>query len=99
VPGDSHLEAEVRFLTTVEGGRRTPVKTGYRGQFFYDGCDWDAIHTYPDVEWVHPGDTVRTLIWFLSPEKHLGKMVPGKREGKKLVARGKVTQLLQLAAF
>ena len=95
------IEAEVRFLTTAEGGRRGPVKSGYRGQFFYDGLDWDASHDYPDVGWVQPGDTVRSFICFMSPEKHVGKLFPGKefsiREGQKIVGKGKITNLLKLA--
>jgi translation elongation factor EF-Tu-like GTPase len=95
---EPHIEAEVRFLTTEEGGRRTPVKSGYRGQFFYDGLDWDANHDYPDVEWVQPGDIVRSLICFMSPEKHVGKVVLGKefsiREGTRVIAKGRVVRLL-----
>lgn len=36
-----HLEAEIYYLTEAEGGRKTPVASGYRGQFYYDGKDWD----------------------------------------------------------
>ncbi|ANO49162.1 hypothetical protein V8245_12300 [Flavobacterium columnare] len=36
-----YLEAEIYYLTEAEGGRKTPVASGYRGQFYYDGKDWD----------------------------------------------------------
>jgi len=36
------LEAEIYYLTTEEGGRNSYVVSGYRGQFHYNGKDWDA---------------------------------------------------------
>lgn len=95
------IEAEIRFLTPDEGGRHTPARSGYRPQFYYDGHDWDAHQEYPDVEWVHPGETARTLLWFLSPEAHLGRVQVGMefevREGARAVGRGRVTKILSLA--
>lgn len=94
------VEAEVIFLPTDAGGRQGPAFSGYRPQFYYDGHDWDAIQTYPDVERVNPGDTVRAYLSFLSPEMHVGKLSVGTmfllREGHKAVAYGRVTQILEL---
>jgi len=93
-------EAQIAFLSTAEGGRKNPVKTGYRPQFYYDGHNWDAIQTFPDREWVYPGETVIAYIAFLSPEHHRGKLHPGKefelREGLQIVATGIVTKLVEL---
>jgi translation elongation factor EF-Tu-like GTPase len=95
------IEAEIRFLTAEEGGRHTPARSGYRPQFYYDGHDWDALQEYPDVEWVHPGETARTLLWFLSPDAQLGRVHEGMefevREGARVVGRGRVTKILSLA--
>jgi hypothetical protein len=33
------IESEIRYLTTAEGGRKTGVTSGYRGQFHYEGDD------------------------------------------------------------
>jgi len=97
------IEAEVTFLPTHASGRQGPAFSGYRPQFFYDGHDWDAIQTYPDVEQVNPGDTVRVHFTFLSPELHTGKVVPGKRfllrEGQRVVGYGQVTCILRLEEF
>ncbi|SRR5260370_26304499 len=94
------VEAEVTFLRSDAGGRAGPALSGYRSQVFYDGHDWDAIQSYPDVKQAHPGDTVRVYLAFLSPHVHLGKVVPGKmlliREGTKVVAYGQVTRVLAL---
>lgn len=94
-----HIEAEICYLTPEEGGRRTPVSSGYRGQFYYDGSNWDAEQFF-DVEPVMPKAKVKAQIWFTRPEEHRGKLWPGKefeiREGARIVARGKVTKLLEL---
>ena len=39
------IEAEITFLTSEEGGKKLPVFSGYRPQFYYDGHDWDAVQS------------------------------------------------------
>jgi translation elongation factor EF-Tu-like GTPase len=94
------IEAQITFLATEQGGRKSGAFSGYRPQFAYDGMDWDAVHTYPDNEVVYPGQTVRVILSFLSPEQHVGKLWPGKtfqcREGQKVVANGVVLKILEL---
>lgn len=94
------IEAEIYFLTTQEGGRSKPAFDGYRPQFYYDGHDWDAHQSYPDVKQVNPGDTVRTYLAFLSPDEHFGNVYVDMefliREGSRTVAKGIVTKILKL---
>ena len=93
-------EATATFLTAADGGRSGPAFSGYRPQFHYAGHDWDAVNVYPDVPQVNPGDTVRILLSFLSPDAHLGKLVVGSpfllREGRTIVAYGAITKILEL---
>lgn len=93
-------EAILTFLPTDDGGRSDPVFSDYRPQFYYDSCDWDAPHTYPDVESVKPGETVRVILSFLSPDQHVGKLNVGTpfliREGRKIVGYGAITKLVEL---
>jgi translation elongation factor EF-Tu-like GTPase len=95
-------EAVLTFLPTEHGGRSGAVSSNYRPQFYYDGRDWDAPHTYPDVESVKPGDTVRVVLSFLSPDQHFGKLNVGTpfliREGQKIVGYGAITKLMELEA-
>lgn len=95
------IGAGIRFLTTEDGGRRTPARSGYRPQFHYDGQAWAAHQEYPDVEWVHPGENARTFLWFFSPDAHVGRIHVGMefevREGAQLVGRGRITKILTLA--
>ncbi len=92
------IEACVRYLTTIDGGRKTPVANGYRGQFHYEHNDkvWDAIQTFPDG--IEPGRMIKSIIWF--PDEswnnhHIDHVYVGMRfeirEGRKIVARGLVT--------
>ena len=96
------IEAEIYYLTTKEGGRNTPVFSGYRGQFYYNGLDCDAPQEFPDMEEVKPGETVRAYLAFLSPQLHANNIHEGMeflvREGAKTVGKGKVTKILELEA-
>lgn len=92
------LEVEIYYLTTEEGGRKTPVRNGYRGQFYYDDCDWDAKQEFINIEECAPGQSVRAYLKTLSPEYHHGKFFEGKefeiREGARVVGKGKVLKVL-----
>jgi len=94
------VEVEIVFLPTEAGEKKRSALSGYRPQFYYDGHDWDAVQTYPDVEQVNPGDKVRAYLAFLSPDAHVGKLSVGTmflvREGQTTVGYGRVTQVLEL---
>jgi translation elongation factor EF-Tu-like GTPase len=94
-------EGSVTFLTSQEGGRSLPVPSGLRPLFHYDGRDWIAVLTFPDVELAELGATVRVIFSFLSPEAHYGKVVVGTpflvREGTKVIGHGVITKLMDLA--
>ncbi len=94
------IEVVMTFLRTEEGGKTRPAFSGYRPQFYYQGEDWDAQHTYIGVEQVNPGDTVTAQLKFLSPQFHVGKIAVGMefqiREGNRTVATGRVTKILHL---
>lgn len=96
------IEGQVTFISADSGGRKAPIFQGYRPQFFYDDCDWDAVQLYPDAEQVNPGDTVRVLFCFTRPAAHVNKLWPGKmfliREGARTIGYGQVTKLLNLEA-
>jgi elongation factor Tu len=94
------IEVEIYYLPPEHGGRQTPAFTGYRPQFYYRGCDWDAQHEYPDSDPVLPGESVRAYIEFFSPAQHLGKVVEGMpfllREGNRTVGYGSVLKVIDL---
>ncbi len=94
------IEAVMTFLRTEEGGRKSPVFSGYRPQFHYQHDEGDASHTYVGVEQVNPGDTVTAQLKFYRPQNHDGKIAVGMefliREGNRTVATGRVTKILHL---
>src|SRR5438874_2276300 len=97
------IEAEIRYLTAEEGGRRTSVSSGYRGQFFYGGDDYDGFQYFPDLPdgvMVEHGTPVRALIRFrqeMWDDVHSKKITVGMpfqiREGNRTVGRGIVTKM------
>jgi hypothetical protein len=93
------IEAEIYYLSEEEGGRKTAVGNGYRGQFYYNGKDWDAPQQFKDKVWCNPGETVRVQLQTLSSEYHVGQIKQGMefetREGSKTVGRGKVLKVLR----
>ena len=93
------IEAEIYYLTAQEGGRNSAVGNGYRGQFYYDGKDWDALQEFMDKEICQPGETVKVKMWTLSPDFHTGKLWIGKefkiREGARTVGRGIIKNIFK----
>ncbi|QDV29142.1 Elongation factor Tu [Planctopirus ephydatiae] len=97
------IEVEIRYLTTEEGGRRTGVFSGYRGQFYYGGNDYDGVQFFPDLsddQMVELGTTIRAYVRFLQERwdevhsKHITVGMPFEiREGNRTVGRGRVTKV------
>ncbi len=95
-----HLEVEISFLSTKEGGRTQPaISIKYRPQFYFNGYDWVTIIIFQEKEFVFPGETVSAYLSFLSPEMIKEKIYNGMhfeiREGQKVVANGFVKQILE----
>lgn len=96
---EPQLEAEIYYLTEQEGGRKTAVNNGYRGQFHYNGKDWDAPQQFIDKETCNLGETVKVYLQTLSSDFHIGHFFVGQefetREGSKIVGKGKITRIIR----
>ncbi|MFG2133368.1 elongation factor Tu [Streptomyces sp. NPDC048751] len=86
--------AQVYVLSTREGGRSTPVSTGYRPQFYIRTADVVGDVDLGDVAVVRPGERVAMTV-------ELGRDVPLEpglgfaiREGGRTVGAGTVTAVL-----
>lgn len=83
--------ARVYLLGTAEGGRRTPITTGYRPQFYIRTGDVVGDVTLPgDTAMAMPGDTVELTVVLGRPvplEPGLGFAI---REGGRTVGAGTV---------
>jgi translation elongation factor EF-Tu-like GTPase len=94
--GHHVIESRISYLK--------PVRSGYRGQFFYDGDDFDGFQAFPEVDaaaFVEPGCEVRAFIRFRAEmweQVHQFKLHIGKRfeirEGTRVVGEGVVTRLM-----
>ncbi|WP_326696371.1 elongation factor Tu [Streptomyces sp. NBC_01754] len=89
-----HFTAQVYVLSAKEGGRATPVATGYRPQFHIRTADVVGDVDLGEVAVARPGDTVTMTV-------ELGRDVPletglgfAVREGGRTVGAGTVTGLL-----
>ncbi|MDI5968000.1 elongation factor Tu [Streptomyces sp. SL13] len=89
----SRFTARVFVLPTEQGGRRTPVSTGYRPQFYIRTADVVGDVDLGGTAVARPGDTVEMTV-------ELGRAVPlepglgfAVREGGRTVAAGTVTSV------
>ncbi|MGM5630594.1 hypothetical protein O2K51_06780 [Apibacter raozihei] len=92
------LEAEIYYFKEEEGGRKTAIANGYRGQFFYNDKDWDAPQNFINKETCQPGESIKVFLTTLNPVFHFGNFFMGKtfliREGNRTVGKGKITRIL-----
>ncbi|WP_405875075.1 MULTISPECIES: elongation factor Tu [unclassified Streptomyces] len=88
------FSARVYVLSTREGGRSTPVSSGYRPQFYIRTADVVGDVDLGEVALARPGETVTMIV-------ELGREVPLEpglgfaiREGGRTVGAGTVTALV-----
>jgi translation elongation factor EF-Tu-like GTPase len=92
------VEADIRFLSTADGGRRKAAVSGYRpNHLVRDDYLTSGVHDYLDVSEAKPGDTVRATITFISSEAYPGSLWIGKvinvQEGSKVVGYATITRI------
>jgi elongation factor Tu len=100
VPGSitphTKFKAGIYILTKEEGGRHTPVFSGYRPQFYFRTTDVTGTITLPEgVEMVMPGDNVTVTAELITPiamEKQLRFAI---REGGRTVSAGVVSEIIE----
>jgi translation elongation factor EF-Tu-like GTPase len=93
---DAWMEVRLEFLSTDEGGRATPVRSGYRPLLRLVGADdlYGMLEVVFVVdEWVEPGGSALARIRLATPEV-LPVLKAGDEfemlEGHRVVARGRV---------
>lgn len=92
----SRFRAEVYVLGRDEGGRHTPIFTGYRPQFYVRTTDVTGRVTLPeDIEMVMPGDNARVDVALAKPiALEVGSRF-AIREGGKTVGSGLVSEVYE----
>jgi hypothetical protein len=90
---------DVRFRTTDEGGRETPISGGnfYACPLFIDGEGFDC-RIFLQNNRIELGEWYRLPVKFLYPEYVKSKLLPGKTiilwEGKD-IADGRIAEVLE----
>jgi translation elongation factor EF-Tu-like GTPase len=95
-----HFIALLHFISEKEGGRKTPISSGYRTgiKFSSHGEFILGEHNFIDTDLVFSGDTVNAEITIIDFEKLNGKLYTGLDfdfyEGEILMGKGVVTKIL-----
>lgn len=89
------FDAEIYVLSKDEGGRHTPILTGYKPQFYIRTTDVTGELKLPEgVEMAMPGDTIKTTISLINAVALEEQQRFAIREGGKTVGAGVVTKIL-----
>ncbi|HZX01126.1 MAG TPA: elongation factor Tu [Candidatus Paceibacterota bacterium] len=92
----TEFEAEVYILSKEEGGRHTPIFSGYKPQFYIRTTDVTGEVTLPTgTEMVMPGDTIKYTVKLIAPVALEEKTRFAIREGGKTVGAGVVTKIIK----
>ena len=92
--------ATLTYKTTENGGRKTPVQSGYRSQvkFDFEEMQTSGQQTFIDRELVFPGDTVEAEMKIVSGDQFAGKLTEKMnfefREGSTVIGTGIIKQII-----
>jgi len=90
------FKAEVYVLSKEEGGRHTPLFSGYRPQFYFRTTDITGIINLPEgVEMVMPGDNSQFIVELIAPIAMEAGLRFAIREGGRTVGSGVVTEIIE----
>ena len=92
----TEFEAEVYILSKDEGGRHTPIFSGYKPQFYIRTTDVTGEVTLPaGTEMVMPGDTIKYTVKLIASVALEEKTRFAIREGGRTVGAGVVTKIIK----
>ena len=92
----TEFKAEVYLLKKEEGGRHTPVFTGYRPQVFIRTTDVTGDIQLPEgVEMVMPGDNANVVVKLIKPVAMQAGQRFAIREGGLTVGAGAITEIIK----
>ncbi|MFZ2202724.1 MAG: elongation factor Tu [Microgenomates group bacterium] len=90
------FSAEIYVLGKDEGGRHTPIFTGYKPQFYFRTTDVTGELKLPEgVEMIMPGDNAKITVELITPiamDKGLRFAI---REGGQTVGAGSIIEILE----
>ncbi len=94
--------ADLKFLTTEEGGRKTPAHSKYRPHLEFNRYPPDKTSTqqvYIGRDIVQPGEKVQAEMTMIASDLYLRKLRVGEEfkfsEGDRLIGTGKVVRFIR----
>jgi len=91
--------AKLKYLTSEQGGRKTPAHSGYRPQVKFDFTEMQTSgqQVFLDKEKVYPGEEVTAEITISTPELFKNKLWIGMeyefREGDRIIGTGEILKI------
>jgi translation elongation factor EF-Tu-like GTPase len=91
--------AKLVYMTTEEGGRTRPARSGYHPQVKFDFSDNQTTTSqfFRDRDWVNPGDTVVADMQMVGTDYFAGTLAVGMcfevREGGRVTAHGEILEI------
>ena len=90
------FKASIYVLTKEEGGRHTPIFSGYRPQFYFRTTDVTGTLILPEgVEMIMPGDNVTITAELITPIAMEPQLRFAIREGGHTVSAGVVSEIIE----
>ncbi len=90
------FSAEIYVLGKDEGGRHTPIFTGYKPQFYFRTTDVTGELKLPEgVEMVMPGDNAKITVELITPVAMDKGLRFAIREGGQTVGAGSIIEVLE----
>lgn len=98
-PRSPDIEAIVSLLSTAEGGRSMPARSGYRPQHrLPTDYQTSGMHQYIDTDELAPGESARATIVFVTPEAYPNSIRAGDvldvMEGGRILGHATVLRVL-----
>ena len=89
------FSAEIYVLGKDEGGRHTPIFTGYKPQFYFRTTDVTGELKLPEgVEMIMPGDNAKIEVELITPSPWTRVSRFAIREGGQTVGAGSIIEVL-----
>lgn len=96
IKGYKEFEGEVYILTEAEGGRKTPITSGYKPQFYFRTTDVTGeVELGQGVDMAKPGENVKIVVKLISSIAMEEQLRFAIREGSKTVGSGVVTKIVK----
>ncbi len=90
------FSAEIYVLGKDEGGRHTPIFTGYKPQFYFRTTDVTGELKLPEgVEMIMPGDNAKITVELITPVAMDKGLRFAIREGGQTVGAGSIIEVLE----